>query len=288
MQFLISLGGPTVIFCAIDGVVHLVEDTKQPTKVVPRAVISSLVISVVITLAFAIGTMYCIGDFEAALGSITGFPIFEIWRQAMRSDAWAVAFMSFLLVMTTPACLPLVQIVSRMTWSLASDNGLFFSKWLKHVDEKRKVPIRALLFNTVIIFLIGILYLISFTGKHKPGTCFDSANMCVAYGAILSISVVFQQVTLAIPSALLIYRKRDPKYLPPNRPFQVPNAVGWACNIISVVYAVFALVFFQFPYTSEVTLASMSMSSEFRETLELTELQIMLASSLEFRVCADT
>ncbi|KAH7224244.1 amino acid/polyamine transporter I [Fusarium solani] len=236
IAFLITLSGPTVMYCPIDGVVHLVEDVKRPRIIVPRAILTALTLSFISATAFGIATTYCISDFETALMSRTGFPAFEIWRQAMNSDAWAVAFVVFLLVMVPASTLTTTQVVSRMTWSFANDQALLFSDFLKVVSPKLKVPLRALLFNAGLVFLIGCLYLISST----------------AFIAILNISVVFQQITLAFPSALLIYRRRDPEYLPKNRPFKVPNAIGWMCNIISVLYAIIAVIFFQFPWSTDV------------------------------------
>ncbi|KAK7425609.1 hypothetical protein QQZ08_007932 [Neonectria magnoliae] len=167
LQFIIALSGPTVMFCAIDGAVHLVEDTKRPAKVIPRTILVSLILSFTIAIGFSLAMLYCISDFEAALASPTGFPIFEIWRQAMGSDAWAVTFIVFLLIMVPVSVLPLVQIVSRMTWSLANDKGLLFSSYLSQVSERHKTPIPALAFNTTLVFLIGCLYLISNTGGPR-------------------------------------------------------------------------------------------------------------------------
>uniref|UniRef100_A0A0B7KKZ8 Amino acid transporter n=1 Tax=Bionectria ochroleuca TaxID=29856 RepID=A0A0B7KKZ8_BIOOC len=236
LAFLITLSGPTVMYCPIDGVVHLVEDTKRPRTVIPKAILTSLAISFVCATAFGVGTTYCISDFEAALTSRTGFPAFEIWRQAMNSDAWALAFLSFLLIMVPASTLTTTQIVSRMTWSFANDKALIFSDYLSKVTAKDKVPLGALCFNAFLIFLIGCLYLISSS----------------AFIAILNISVVFQQITLAFPSALLLYRRRDPHYLPADAPFKIPNIVGWASNIISVAYAIVAVIVFQFPWSATV------------------------------------
>ncbi|KAL4961347.1 amino acid permease-domain-containing protein [Aspergillus stella-maris] len=205
VAFLITLSGPTVMYCPIDGIVHLVEDTKGPRVTVPRAILMALALSFVSATAFGIATTYCISDFQTALDSRTG-------------------------TLTT------TQIVSRMTWSFANDHALPFSHYLSGVSEKRKVPLRALCFNAVLIFAIGCLYLISST----------------AFIAILNISVVFQQITLAFPSALLLYQRRNPQYLPRDAPFRVPNTLGWFCNIVAVVYAVIALVFFQFPWSDTV------------------------------------
>lgn len=75
------------MYCPIDGVVRLVEDTKKPRIVVPRAIISALVLSSVSATTFGIATTYCISDFDTALALRTGFPALEIWRQAMNSNA---------------------------------------------------------------------------------------------------------------------------------------------------------------------------------------------------------
>ncbi|KAH8889603.1 amino acid transporter [Thozetella sp. PMI_491] len=240
VTFLITLSSPTVMFCPIDGMVHLVEDTKNAARVIPKAILTSLALSFVTSVAFAVATVYVISDFDAVLSAV--YPAFEIWRQAMHSDAWAVAFMCFLLIMVPVSTFPATQIVSRMTFSFANDKALLFSDRLTRVNPKTRVPTTALYFNAFLIFLIGCLYLISST----------------AFLAILSISVVFQQITLAFPSAVLLFRRRDAQFLPANRPFKVPSAVGWACNIISVAYAIIAVIFFQFPYTTVVDLGTMN------------------------------
>jgi choline transport protein len=242
------------MYCPIDGVVHLVEDTKRPRTVIPKAILTSLAISFVCATAFGVGTTYCISDFEAALTSRTGFPAFEIWRQAMNSDAWALAFLSFLLIMVPASTLTTTQIVSRMTWSFANDKALIFSDYLSKVTAKDKVPLGALCFNAFLIFLIGCLYLISSSGKWKPPSSMKQLlnGAAIAFIAILNISVVFQQITLAFPSALLLYRRRDPHYLPADAPFKIPNIVGWASNIISVAYAIVAVIVFQFPWSATV------------------------------------
>lgn len=55
------------MYCPIDGVVHLVEDTKKPRIVVPRAIVSALVLSSVSATTFGIATTYCISDFDLVL-----------------------------------------------------------------------------------------------------------------------------------------------------------------------------------------------------------------------------
>jgi len=51
-----------------------------------------------------------------------------------------------------------------------------------------------------------------------------------AYNAIVSASVVALGVTYAIPPAINCLRGR--KMLPASRPFILPSALGWVCNLV--------------------------------------------------------
>lgn len=85
--------------------------------------------------------------------------MFEIWRQATRSDVAATVFLVLLLLAAIFALNATQQTASRLTWSFARDDALFGSRWLGKINEKQQVPIAALLFNFVIMFIIGCIYL---------------------------------------------------------------------------------------------------------------------------------
>ena len=69
------------------------------------------------------------------------------------------------------------------------------------------------------------------------------------------------QISFAIPAFLLLLRRRGSHYLPPKRPFRVPDVIGYLANIICVAWAVVVTVFFTFPTSFPVTGGNMSMSS---------------------------
>jgi choline transport protein len=134
------------------------------------------------------------------------------------------------------------QTASRLTWSFARDNAMFGSRWLNQISTRQEVPIIALVFNFVIMFIIGCIYLGSTS----------------AFNAFIGTGLILQHITYAIPAGLLIFRKRSTVWLPQTRHFRLPSIVGWAANIVTVLFAVFVLVFYTFPVAMPVTGSNMS------------------------------
>ena len=179
-------------------------------------------------------------------------PIYEIWRQATSSHAAAMVFMALLFIGAIVALTAVQQTASRLTWSLGRDNAFLLSKrYLSVVHPKLQVPVYALLFNAVVVFIIGFIFLGSST----------------AFNAFIATGLILQQATYAIPAALLmIVRARGGSHegvqevLPRNRPFKLPAVVGWMVNIMTVVFAVVVVIFYNFPVSVSVTGSSMSKS----------------------------
>jgi choline transport protein len=264
IAFLTGLVSPNYMYAGIDGAVHLAEECKNPGVVVPRALMSTVSIGFVTSFVFAIIMMYCTSDLEAVVTTPTGFvvpscsistlliclysvPVYEIWRQATRSDVAATVFMVLLLLAAVFALNATHQTASRLTWSFARDDALFGSRWLGKVNEKQQVPIAALIFNFAIMFIIGCIYLGSTS----------------AFNAFIGTGLILQHVTYAFPAVLLMMRKRSSKWLPDSRSFRMPAVVGWAANLTTVSFAILVLIFYDFPTVIPVTGTSMSKSHRY-------------------------
>ncbi|KAL1592459.1 hypothetical protein SLS59_009812 [Nothophoma quercina] len=242
IAFLTGLVSPNYMYAGIDGAVHLAEECRNPGVVVPRALMSTVSIGFITSFIFAIIMMYCTSDLEAVVSTATGVPVYEIWRQATRSDVAATVFLVLLLFAAVFALNATHQTASRLTWSFARDDAMFGSRWLGKINEKQQVPIAALLFNFAIMFIIGCIYLGSTS----------------TFNAFIGTGLILQHVTYAFPAALLITRKRSAKWLPDSRPFRMPVVVGWAANITTVAFAVLVLIFYDFPTVLPVSGSSMS------------------------------
>ncbi|EUC27995.1 hypothetical protein COCCADRAFT_9547 [Bipolaris zeicola 26-R-13] len=245
VAFLTGLVSPNYMYAGIDGAVHLAEECKNPGVVVPRALMSTVSIGFVTSFIFAIIMMYCTSDLEAVVTTATGVPVYEIWRQATRSDVAATVFLLLLLLAAFFALNATHQTASRLTWSFARDDAIFGSRWLGKINEKQQVPIAALIFNFAIMFIIGCIYLGSTS----------------AFNAFIGTGLILQHVTYAFPVVLLMMRKRSPKWLPSTRSFKVPAVLGWAANLITVGFAILVLVFYNFPTVIPVTGTSMNYAS---------------------------
>lgn len=72
ITFLTGLISPNYMYAGIDGAIHLCEECKNAAQVVPRAIVSTLVIGFVTTFTFAVAMVYCIEDFDAVIATPTG------------------------------------------------------------------------------------------------------------------------------------------------------------------------------------------------------------------------
>lgn len=150
--------------------------------------------------------------------------------------------MAILLTAATVALIAVQQTASRLTWSFARDNALIGSNWLGQIHSSLSVPVWALIVNSAIVFIIGCIFLGSST----------------AFNAFIGTGLILQQVTYAIPAALLMYRRRSSRFLPVNRPFKLFGPVGWTVNFFTVVFAIIVLMFYDFPVVLPVSGSNMS------------------------------
>lgn len=83
----------------------------------------------------------------------------------MGSRIGGTVLMAAMFVVTLVALNAVHQTASRMTWSFARDNALIGSKWLSRVHPTLNVPVYSLVFNGVVVMLIGVVYVCSTTGN---------------------------------------------------------------------------------------------------------------------------
>lgn len=171
-------------------------------------------------------------------------PIYELWRQATRSNGAATAFMCATLTIGLFTINAMQQTASRMTWALAQDGGLFGAKYLASIHPKLDVPVWSLVANAVVVLILGCIYL----------------GSSVAFNAIIGCSIILQMISYCVPILLLMMPGKREECLPANRAFKVPKWVGLGANTVVVGFTVIEVVFFVFPPAIPVTRSSMSKS----------------------------
>jgi choline transport protein len=92
----------------------------------------------------------------------------------------------------------------------------------------------------------------------REGTTAADENTYSAFNALLSCGLMPLYASFAIPAALLIWHKRSEVFLPRDRVFKLGPKVGYFCNAVTIVFAIFINIFFVFPATLPVQASNMS------------------------------
>lgn len=93
--------------------------------------------------------------------------MYELWYQATESRTAATVFILVIGILWLFTLLGVQQSASRLTWSFARDDALIWSSHIKQVHKTLNLPIWAMMFNFVWVFLLGIIYLASSTGNTQ-------------------------------------------------------------------------------------------------------------------------
>ena len=231
IAFIIGLVNPAWAFSCLDSVTHFSEETPQPERDVPKAVLSTVAIGFVTSFTFVIAMFFCINDLEQVMNSTTGLPILDIFYQALRNKAGALCLGALIFCTASGCTIACQTFQARIAFSFSRDNGMPWSKYLAIIDPKTGGPLYAHIFCTVIVTCLSPLV---FSDAALQAT----ALCCIG----------FLLIAYLVPTICLLVRKRQIRH----GPFWL-GKIGTFCNIMLLVWTVFALVFFSFPATYPAT-----------------------------------
>lgn len=98
---LIGIVGPSTTYLGADSAVHLAEELKDASYILPRAMFSAAIINYVTGFAMTVTFMFNLGDVDAALESSTGQPWVYVMYTVTGSKAATIVLV---LVMTVMVC----------------------------------------------------------------------------------------------------------------------------------------------------------------------------------------
>ncbi|OAL02030.1 hypothetical protein IQ06DRAFT_325450 [Phaeosphaeriaceae sp. SRC1lsM3a] len=207
LSFFVGLITPVFAFSGADGTVHMSEETRNASRVIPWAMMSTssnqhpgniIVINGLTGFCMLIAVLYCIGDIDAALATPTGYPFIEILTQATQSTRGGTALSSFLVLMFCCASLTTLATSSRQLWAFARDDAVPNAKVVKHVNSRMKVPLNSIAITSTITCLLSLINIGSAT----------------VFNAIVSLTVAGLFGSYLIPFSLFLYvRIKHPERL---------------------------------------------------------------------------
>jgi choline transport protein len=137
-SFFIGLVGPVYSFIGGDCAVHMAEEIKNASIVVPRALLTSIVINGSLGFGMLLALLFSIGDLSlvptTVLATPLGFPFIQVFLNATGSIAGSAVMASIVLVLGISASVGVLASSSRMFWSFARDRGLPFSYYISRVS----------------------------------------------------------------------------------------------------------------------------------------------------------
>lgn len=238
IAFIVGLVNPNWSFSCLDCATHLAEEVLQPERIIPIAVLGTVTIGLVTSFTYAISMFFCVRNLDDIFSSTTGMPILDIYNQALNSRTGAICLGTLILLTSCGCTIASHTWQARLCWSFARDNGLPFSQKLSIVDRKLGIPLNAHLASSVVVAILGCLYLISDT----------------AFNSMVVGCITFLLLSYSVPTMCLLYRGRNNIK---HGPFWL-GKIGLVANVITICWAFFALVFFSFPTFMPVTGGTMN------------------------------
>lgn len=244
LSFFVGLITPVFAFSCADGTVHMSEETRNASSVVPWAMMTSIFINGLTGFCMLIAVLYCIGDIDAALGTPTGFPFIEILTQATSSIPGGTALSASLVFMFCCASLTTLATSSRQLWAFARDQAVPNAGVVKHVNSRMKVPLNAIAITSTITCLLSLIHVGSAT----------------VFNAIVSLSIAGFFGSYLIPFSLFLYtRIKHPERVPPG-PWNL-GRYGVFVNAFAIGWGVVIMFFSFWPSSVPVTAMTMNWSS---------------------------
>lgn len=150
--------------CCYDAPAHMTEEMLQPSREAPKAIVMSVYIGAVTGFVFLISVCFCIGDITTTAQSTTGVPLIEIFFNSTQSVV-GTSFLSSLIIVIVLFCAnALLAEGSRSLFAFARDHGLPFSSLFARVDEKRQIPVYAILLACGVQMALNSIYFGTLTG----------------------------------------------------------------------------------------------------------------------------
>jgi amino acid transporter len=219
----LAIGGWVIL--GFDACGSVAEETRQPRRQVPRAIVISLVTVGVVDILAAVALMLANPDIGAVVSGQAADPVSDAVVAGL--GAWAAKPFLVVVVIAFIACGIAVQATGvRVVFSFSRDGMLPFSRVWRRVSSRNQTPLYA-------VALVATLSALAFV-----------------YANALSVLVAFATgayyVGFLAPVAALLYLRLRGRWQHPDGPRGL-GKVGLTVNIIAVLWLGFELINIAWP-----------------------------------------
>ena len=215
---LVATGLIFFAFLGFDEIIKLSEETKNPKKTMPRAIILSIVISSIIYILVAMSAVSVVGWQTLSHSSA---PLADVAAKSFGPMAFAVLAIVALFSTSNTVLISLVT-TSRMVYGMAEEKGL--PKILASVDKNTKTPLLSIfliMVATLLFILIGDIKFVALLANLGLFITFAFVNLAVI---ILRYKQPYSERTFKVPISI-------------NK-FNVPAFLGFIFSLFMLYYVV--------------------------------------------------
>ncbi|HEY2077040.1 MAG TPA: APC family permease [Streptosporangiaceae bacterium] len=220
--FLIAMFMSLFVIYGFDTASTLAEETKDPRRAAPKAVLFSVIGAFIIGGVFLLATLMSIPNLHTAIAGAWG-PANII--EANFSSGFATLYLFVVSAAIFVCCLSIMAATIRLTFGMARDNQLPFSKPLARVSPGLHTPV----WTCIAVAVLAAIPFIQFTG---------AGIIAIAATAMIYLSYFLGN--------LAILRDRLRGWPRTKAPFRL-GRWGLVINIIGLVYGGAMLVNFAWP-----------------------------------------
>jgi urea carboxylase system permease len=216
--FLVASLMSAYVFYGFDTAGSLAEETTQPRRHAPRAILRALTAAFVVGGLIMLFGMMAVGDLGAGELSASGMPYL---LKSTLGTGLGDAFLVCSAIAITVCCLAVQTAAIRMTWAMARDGRLPFSGALAKVSPRSKTPVLPALLTgglTIVVLLINL-------GNQR------------AFFILTSTAIVLFYIPyLMVTGPMLVRRLRGRWPRPEHGPYFRLGRWGTLVNLVAVGY----------------------------------------------------
>lgn len=231
---LVGLTGPMMALIGPDSAVHMSEEIRDASRVLPMGMLWTLIINGSTGLVMIITFAFCVGDIDEVMQTKTGFEFIQVFLNSTGSVRAATGMTCIIMVMQFCAAVSNVATTSRQVYAFARDKGLPFSDFFAQINPTFTVPLNALFASGVIVALLALI----------------NIGSAVAFNAIMSLGTAALFSSYMISITCVRIRRWRGQPLPPAR--WSMGRFSPFVDTVSVLVLAIIWVFTFFPMTREV------------------------------------
>lgn len=133
LSCLVGMLSPIFSFIGPDSAVHMSEEIRDSSLVLPRAMIWTCLINGTLGFVMLVTFCFCLGNVDDILSNPDVMPFVQTFFIATNSNVGTSFMTAILIILTICGCISNVATASRQMFAFARDDGLPFSKFLAYV-----------------------------------------------------------------------------------------------------------------------------------------------------------